>query len=291
MNGKKTSTVTNSTATTSTSISALSFFKDRLTKNEKRINQQFQSKSSDLFKGLRIYFDGYTDQVSLIHLKKLVILHGGTHSHWFSPTSCTHIIGTCMSLTKYEQVIKRNLPKSSRIKKIHYVHPDWILDSCKFEKLQPEVNYYLFDKLASLNKSNSNNNSNSDGNDTQTLNPTTISNNNNDNDIRNYFKSNSSNNETILKKRTGGDYSDILNIDEYSFIKLTKKSKPLDEQELQDSLVDPKLTILDYTSNVNSTSLFKNSYLLQKTNDQNIIIHDDNQKNKLTLPRGQCKEL
>eukprot|EP01132_Coremiostelium_polycephalum_P005548 gene5548-6909_t len=71
--------------------STLTWYKDRAVKSENSINRQLQSKQSEIFEGVRVYFDGYTEHVSTVHLKKLVILNGGSHSHFFSATHVTHI--------------------------------------------------------------------------------------------------------------------------------------------------------------------------------------------------------
>ncbi|GAM23073.1 hypothetical protein SAMD00019534_062480 [Acytostelium subglobosum LB1] len=133
------------------------WFRQRVAYSEEAINeaQKEAGLASNIFKDVRVYFDGHTDQISLIHLKKLVLSHGGTHSH-FITSSCTHIVGSAMSLSKVEQMERRKRSKKrlsfqqGKTVAVHYIHPNWILDCCRQIKRLSEDSYSLF-KTTTMN--------------------------------------------------------------------------------------------------------------------------------------------
>ncbi|KAM9978571.1 hypothetical protein ACTFIY_012304 [Dictyostelium cf. discoideum] len=202
---------------------------------------------SKIFEGIKVYFDGHSGDVSTLHLKKLIFLNGGTTSHWFSPTEVTHIVGTHMSLNKFETV-KRMGVNTSRIRNgkiIHYVSSDWILDSCKFLKLQNESNYKLFNESSSLHGSK---------------------------DIRSFFNDKEEEQEEQekeeeeeeeenkvenkeIKNKKNNDYNDIIETDEYSLFSKIKKSKVMDDDELENILINPNHSCTDYLSSFGNSTL------------------------------------
>eukprot|EP01112_Ceratiomyxa_fruticulosa_P019734 TRINITY_DN6526_c0_g1_i1.p1 TRINITY_DN6526_c0_g1~~TRINITY_DN6526_c0_g1_i1.p1 ORF type:complete len:319 (+),score=73.78 TRINITY_DN6526_c0_g1_i1:753-1709(+) len=94
---------------------------------------------SDIFKGVWIYFEGYTDSLSSLHLKKLVQSNGGNCTPYFSVKRITHIVCTGLSASKSESLIKRM--ESLNKHKIFNVNPDWILESIRANKKLSELDF------------------------------------------------------------------------------------------------------------------------------------------------------
>lgn len=94
---------------------------------------------TNLFNGVAIYFNGHTDKVGVLQLKQAVQKNGGMVNYAFSVTHTTHIVCTNLCASKLNAFSGTRPLK----KKIHIVHPDWIIDSLKAHELQPESKYEI----------------------------------------------------------------------------------------------------------------------------------------------------
>lgn len=90
---------------------------------------------TDLFKGVTVFFTGYTDKFNIMQLKNQLQKHGATTSYAFSATHTTHIVCTNLSASKMKTFSSK--PK----RRLHIVHPNWIIDSIKAHEMQPESKY------------------------------------------------------------------------------------------------------------------------------------------------------
>uniref|UniRef100_A0A0A9X5V3 DNA repair protein REV1 n=1 Tax=Lygus hesperus TaxID=30085 RepID=A0A0A9X5V3_LYGHE len=88
-------------------------------------------KADDLFKGIKIFVNGYTEP-SADELRMLMMKHGGQYHHYLKNGDTTHIIAS-------------NLPDSkvSQVKQYKIVKPQWITDSIKAKKVLSYQNYLL----------------------------------------------------------------------------------------------------------------------------------------------------
>ena len=105
---------------------------------EQKLLSQFHTtgnKVSNLFKGVSIYVNGFTEP-SADELKTLIHDHGGMYCYHYSPSKVTHII-TC------------NLP-DTKVKNLNpsvvVCTPSWIVDSIAAEKILPVTRYRLYAK-------------------------------------------------------------------------------------------------------------------------------------------------
>ncbi|KAM9321622.1 DNA repair protein REV1 [Gastrophryne carolinensis] len=105
------------------------------------IQQQKEGMSSNIFNGVSIYVNGYTDPTA-DQLRHLMMLHGGQFHIYYSRSKTTHIIAT-------------NLPNSKikELKDEKVVRPQWITDSIKAGRLLSYVPYQLYTKKSSVQKS------------------------------------------------------------------------------------------------------------------------------------------
>ncbi|XP_041128157.1 DNA repair protein REV1-like isoform X2 [Polyodon spathula] len=88
--------------------------------------QQKEGTSSNIFSGVAIYVNGYTEPTA-DELRRLMMLHGGQHHMYYSRSKTTHIIAT-------------NLP-NSKIKELKgekVVRPEWITDRNGAAKSVPD---------------------------------------------------------------------------------------------------------------------------------------------------------
>ena len=92
-----------------------------------------------LFGGISIYFTGHTDKVGAYQLKQHVQKNGGKVNYAFSVTHTSHIVCTNLCASKLKSFSTTRPLK----KKIHVVHPDWIIESIKAGVLQPESKYEI----------------------------------------------------------------------------------------------------------------------------------------------------
>eukprot|EP01125_Pyxidicula_operculata_P018274 TRINITY_DN6494_c1_g1_i5.p1 TRINITY_DN6494_c1_g1~~TRINITY_DN6494_c1_g1_i5.p1 ORF type:complete len:269 (+),score=39.92 TRINITY_DN6494_c1_g1_i5:523-1329(+) len=123
--------------------------KQYLQRRYNKLEQQSKPKSlevvSKVFSGCCVYFPGLTDQLSSLHLKKLVRVHSGNVIPYFSAKRITHVVSTTMSGSKAENFISR-LEESGRKSSIYVVHSNWIIDSCKAGRLLSEIDYLVCKK-------------------------------------------------------------------------------------------------------------------------------------------------
>lgn len=105
------------------------------------LQQQKAGTSTNIFNGVSIYVNGYTDPTA-DQLRHLMMLHGGQFHVYYSRSKTTHIIAT-------------NLP-NSKIKALReekVVRPQWITDSIQAGHLLSYVPYQLYTKQSSVQKS------------------------------------------------------------------------------------------------------------------------------------------
>ena len=108
-------------------------------KTQKLLNQFHATgnKSSDLFKGVSIYVNGFTEP-SADELKALIHDHGGMYCYHYSPSKVTHIITYNLPDTKV-----KNLNSS-----VIVCTPSWIVDSIAAERLLPVTGYRLYHRTS-----------------------------------------------------------------------------------------------------------------------------------------------
>uniref|UniRef100_A0A8B9LRZ0 DNA repair protein REV1 n=1 Tax=Astyanax mexicanus TaxID=7994 RepID=A0A8B9LRZ0_ASTMX len=101
--------------------------------------KQNRGASSNIFSGVAIYVNGYTDP-SADELRRLMMLHGGQFHLYYSRSQTTHIIAT-------------NLPNSKikELKEEKVVRPEWITDSIKAGHQLSYLQYQLYAKQKGLN--------------------------------------------------------------------------------------------------------------------------------------------
>ncbi|CAO3681470.1 unnamed protein product [Umbelopsis vinacea] len=103
---------------------------------EQKIKSQLPERSSDIFKGVNIYINGYTGDNKDLQLKQLISKHGGSVSYALAQRKVTHIIvQTNLSGSKLQQYLTvcRNLTK--------VVSSEWIMDSIANGKRLSEWKY------------------------------------------------------------------------------------------------------------------------------------------------------
>ena len=112
--------------------------KDYMRIKEQKLLSQFHTtgnKVSNLFKGVSIYVNGFTEP-SADELKILIHDHGGMYCYHYSPSKVTHVI-TC------------NLP-DTKVKNLNtsviVCTPSWIVDSIAAERMLPVTGYRLYAK-------------------------------------------------------------------------------------------------------------------------------------------------
>ena len=108
-------------------------------KSQKLLNQFHTSgnKLSNLFKGVSIYVNGFTEP-SADELKALIHDHGGMYCYHYSPSKVTHIITYNLPDTKV-----KNLSPS-----VVVCTPSWIVDSIAAERLLPVTGYRLYHRTS-----------------------------------------------------------------------------------------------------------------------------------------------
>ncbi|XP_062982340.1 DNA repair protein REV1 isoform X2 [Elgaria multicarinata webbii] len=108
--------------------------------SEAAMQHQKDGISSNIFSGIAIYVNGFTDP-SADELRRLMMLHGGQYNVYYSRSKTTHIIAT-------------NLPnaKIKELKGEKVVRPEWIMDSIKAGRLLSYIPYQLYTKQSSIQK-------------------------------------------------------------------------------------------------------------------------------------------
>ncbi|XP_077393024.1 DNA repair protein REV1 isoform X2 [Festucalex cinctus] len=108
-----------------------------------KLEQQFESdaprekqrdRSSNIFTGVAIYVDGYTEP-SADELRRLMMLHGGQFHFYYSRSKTTHIIANNLPNSKIQEL------KGEKV-----IKPGWITDSIKAGHLLPYLHYQLYAK-------------------------------------------------------------------------------------------------------------------------------------------------
>ncbi|KAM9173595.1 DNA repair protein REV1 isoform 6-T9 [Pangshura tecta] len=104
------------------------------------IQHQKDGTSSNIFRGVAIYVNGFTDP-SADELRRLMMLHGGQYHVYYSRSKTTHIIAT-------------NLPnaKIKELKGEKVVRPEWIIESIKAGHLLSYIPYQLYTKQSNVQK-------------------------------------------------------------------------------------------------------------------------------------------
>ncbi|XP_075121266.1 DNA repair protein REV1 [Leptodactylus fuscus] len=104
------------------------------------LQQQKEGTTTNIFNGVSIYVNGYTDPTA-DQLRHLMMLHGGQYHVYYSRSKTTHIIAS-------------NLP-NNKIKELRdekVVRPEWITDSIKAGRLLSYVPYQLYTKQSNAQK-------------------------------------------------------------------------------------------------------------------------------------------
>jgi len=92
-------------------------------------------KSSDIFAGVSIYVNGFTEP-NADELKTLIHDHGGAYCYYYTPSKVTHIITNNLPDTKV-----KNLSAA-----VIVCTPAWIVDSIAAENILPVTKYRLYHK-------------------------------------------------------------------------------------------------------------------------------------------------
>eukprot|EP01012_Entosiphon_sulcatum_P010475 TRINITY_DN16127_c0_g2_i1.p1 TRINITY_DN16127_c0_g2~~TRINITY_DN16127_c0_g2_i1.p1 ORF type:complete len:300 (+),score=36.78 TRINITY_DN16127_c0_g2_i1:26-901(+) len=97
------------------------------------------SRPEPLFRGMRFYMNpGTLCDVSNYHLGKLIVLHGGSVQPFFNK-KVSHVLCTNLSGGKEQEMAKRfGFAGQAR-----YMHPNFVLESARARKLQPEFPYLI----------------------------------------------------------------------------------------------------------------------------------------------------
>lgn len=125
----------------------------KITKLEEQFEEESkklesQEKLSDIFRGVAIFVNGYTEPSSE-DLRLLMLLHGGTYHHYYRSEKTTHVIAS-------------NLPnaKMMQLKTMRVVTPDWIVKSIEAGKQLDYKNFLLFKKQSVFEKKDESKNGN-----------------------------------------------------------------------------------------------------------------------------------
>ncbi|KAM4867376.1 DNA repair protein REV1 isoform 2-T2 [Thomomys bottae] len=112
-----------------------------------KLDEQFRSDAakqkdgtSEIFSGVAIYVNGYTDP-SAEELRKLMMLHGGQYHVYYSRSKTTHIIATNLPTAKIKEL------KGEKV-----IRPEWIVESIKAGRLLSYIPYQLYTKQSSAQK-------------------------------------------------------------------------------------------------------------------------------------------
>lgn len=96
--------------------------------------KQKDGASSDIFSGVAVYVNGYTEP-SADELRRLMMLHGGQFHTYYSRSKTTHIIANNLPNSKIQEL------KGEKV-----IRPEWITDSIKAGRLLPYLQYQLYAK-------------------------------------------------------------------------------------------------------------------------------------------------
>ncbi|KAG5833232.1 hypothetical protein ANANG_G00273740 [Anguilla anguilla] len=113
-------------------MAAKVFKLDEQFRQEAPREKQKEGASSEIFRGVAIYVNGYTDPTA-DELRRLMMLHGGQFHVYYSRSKTTHIIATNLPNSKIQEL---------RTEKV--VRPEWITDSIKAGRLLSCLQYQLY---------------------------------------------------------------------------------------------------------------------------------------------------
>ncbi|KAG2179478.1 hypothetical protein INT44_006324 [Umbelopsis vinacea] len=105
--------------------------KKRKLKDQEQLILAASDEKSEIFKGLIIYVNGYTNP-SHATLKKIITTHGGDFQHYLSKSKITHIVASNLTNSKIKEFSAYKV-----------VLPEWIMDSVEAKVLLPWQNYRL----------------------------------------------------------------------------------------------------------------------------------------------------
>ncbi|KAI7846807.1 BRCT domain-containing protein [Circinella umbellata] len=108
----------------------------KLKDQEKILEGSASQTVPQIFEGLSIYINGYTNPPQS-ELRTQIILHGGDYQHYLKKSSVTHIIATNLTHAKCNEF---------RAYKV--VKPNWLMDSIKEQRLLPWNDYRITGKDA-----------------------------------------------------------------------------------------------------------------------------------------------
>ncbi|KAI4487975.1 hypothetical protein M0802_011634 [Mischocyttarus mexicanus] len=114
------------------------YMEAKKTKLEEQFNEEAQKEykdPSDLFQGISIFVNGYTNPTA-DELRQLMMAHGGTYHHYMRPRITTHIIASNLPYSKIILHRKAQCP-------LPICKPEWITDSIKTGKVLNYENYLL----------------------------------------------------------------------------------------------------------------------------------------------------
>ncbi|XP_071775816.1 DNA repair protein REV1 [Centroberyx gerrardi] len=100
--------------------------------------KQKEGACSNIFSGVAIYVNGYTDP-NADELRRLMMLHGGQFHVYYSRSKTTHIIANNLPNSKIQEL------KGEKV-----VRPEWITESIKAGRLLSYLHYQLYAKQKGL---------------------------------------------------------------------------------------------------------------------------------------------
>ncbi|CAL8077386.1 unnamed protein product [Calicophoron daubneyi] len=106
------------------------YMRAKIAKLEKQFDEQ--SMSSNLFHGVCIFVNGYTNPPAS-KLRDLITQHGGLYRAYYSRASVTHVIASRLAASKVSKLTNEKL-----------VSADWITESIRAQKLLPWQKYQLY---------------------------------------------------------------------------------------------------------------------------------------------------
>ncbi|KAI1718513.1 impB/mucB/samB family domain-containing protein [Ditylenchus destructor] len=101
-------------------------------------------RKSNIFDGISIYVNGYTEPNALT-LRKMIVENGGSYHHYYNYGKTTHIIATNLSENKRWN----SLRKDEKI-----VKPEWIVRCVEAGRLLPDDEFVVFTESSARNKAN-----------------------------------------------------------------------------------------------------------------------------------------